>query len=125
MSKPRLPDDEHLLATARDVALRFAAYGQYGGQRRKALAALNRRAPGFAPEGVEAALDAFVRMHQIARQAVPRHVRDRPDKGSRYAEFEDIDFDGCLGELDRIHPGWAMKQKGAIVSWCILYDYLM
>ena len=43
---------------------------------------------------------------------------------SRFAEFEDIDFDACLAELEAIEPGVATEQKRAILTWVIYWHYL-
>jgi len=119
-----LPDDERFQDACRDVALRYAMYRNYHGDRTRAMRALTRRTPGFTRTEREAALDLFCEAYRIARDAVPRHVLDRPDKTSRYAEADDIDFEALLAEVDQVRPGWAMKQKKIVASWAILYCYL-
>jgi len=53
------------------------------------------------------------------------HVLERPNKRSRFAEFEDIDYEACLSEMEQLRPGYAHREKAIILSWSILYYYLM
>lgn len=120
------PDDQHLLDTATKVARRYFCYGGYG-SRRGALAALRRRAPGFEPAQYEAALDLLVQVYEVAKTAIANNITaDGRAKGaSDYADFVDIDFDAALAQLDTVSPGFAVAQKKQVLSWAILYWYLM
>ena len=115
--------DPVLLDVACDVAIRLKGHGDYKG-RSGALKALARRAPGFTEEVYRAALDLLCGAYDRAVEAIRTHRRERPGKTSRFAEFEDIDFDACLVELEAIEPGVATEQKRAILTWVIYWHDL-
>lgn len=118
-----IPSDPKLLDIACDVAIRFRAFRSYGDQK-GALKALRRRAPGHTPDEYRSALEFLLAVYARAVAAIVRHPAHRPDKTSRFAEPEDIDFDACLAELDEIEPGLARREKGWILNWCIFWHYL-
>ena len=118
-----LPTEAALLEAACDVVIRLKGHGSYRGEA-GALRALARRVPGFAQEEYRAAFDFLCRVYDRAVEAIRRHPAERPGKTSRFAEFEDIDFDACLGELEEIQPGVATKQKREILTWVIYWHYL-
>ena len=118
-----LSDDPNLLAVACDVVIRFKGHGCYEGVP-GALRALARRAPGFTEEDRRTALEMLCRAYDRAVEAIQRHRAERPGKVSRFAEFEDIDFDACLAELEAIGPGVATEQKRTILTWVIFWHYL-
>jgi hypothetical protein len=115
---------ERLLDSAQEVAYRFRAYDGYGQRRATALRALARRAPGSSAGDREWAFDLFCRVHDVAVAAVREHPRPRRTARSRYAEFEDIDFEGCLARVDTIAPGSALPQKRGMLTMVIYWYYL-
>jgi hypothetical protein len=118
-----IPTDPTLLDIACDVAIRFRGHDSYGNEK-GALKALRRRAPGFAPDEYRAAFEFFVAVYDRAVAAIARHPAHRPEKASRFVEFEDVDYAACLGELDEIGPGLAAREKSWILNWCIFWHYL-
>ncbi len=112
-----------LFEVACDVAIRLKGHGSYGGAD-GALKALARRAPGITEEERRAALDLMCRLYDRAVEAIDIHRAGRPGDRSRHAEFEDIEFDACLEELEAIRPGVATGQKRAILNWVIYWHYL-
>ncbi len=121
---PLSDDPDHLLDVACDVAIRFKGDGSYEGVP-GALKALARRAPDATEEDRRAALEMLCRAYDWAVEAIQGHRVERPGKRSRFAEFEDIDFDACLAELEAIGPGLAGEQKRYILTWVIYWHYQM
>ncbi len=118
-----VPPDPKLLDTACDVTIRFRGHRSYGGEA-GAIRALRRRAPGPTPEEYRSAFEFLLTVYDRAVEAIPSHPAHRPEKGTDLAEFEDIDFAACLGELDEIEPGLATREKRWILNWCIFWCYL-
>lgn len=118
-----IPTEPEFLEIASDVTSRFKAHGAYGDKKR-AIKALRRRAPGFTPEEYEAVFDFLCNVYDRAVAAIPNHPAERPEKTSEFAEFADIDYAACLNELNAIEPGLAIKEKHGILNWCIYWHYL-
>jgi hypothetical protein len=118
-----LSDDPDHLDVACDVVIRLKGHGSYKGHP-GALKALARRAPGSTEEDRRTLLDLLCRVYDRAVEAIQRHRAERPGKVRRFAEFEDIDFNACLAELEAIEPGVATEQKRAILTWVIYWHYL-
>jgi len=108
-------EDDTLLKVATDVAIRLKAHGQYKGEIRLAVKALQRRAPGFTEDKYENALDFLCRLYDEAVEAIARHPAKRVKQG-RYAEFKDIDFEACMADLDIVEPGYALGAKREILG---------
>lgn len=124
MDAPLSPrHDPKLLEIAGDVVVRFKEHDQYKGEA-GALKAMKRRAPEFSDDDCRAAFDLMSRVLDRAVEAIGRHRVDRPDKKSRFAEPEDIDFDACMQELETIEPGVGTSQKGSLLNWAIFWHYL-
>jgi hypothetical protein len=119
----RTDHDPALLDVACDVAIRLKGHGSYEG-RSGALRALARRAPGHTAEEYRTVLDLLCRAYDRAVEAIREHRVDRPEEAGRLAEFEDIDFDACLAELEAIGPGVAPSERRAILTWVIFWHYL-
>jgi hypothetical protein len=117
-----LSDDPNLLDVACDVVIRFKGHGSYEGVP-GALKALARRAPDATEEDRRTALELLCRAYDRAVEAIQIHRAERPGKLSRFAEFEDIDFDACLAELEASEPGVATEQKRYILTWVIYWHY--
>jgi hypothetical protein len=117
------PTDPYLLDTCCDVVVRFKGHGSYGGEQ-AALKALRRRAPGSSQEEYRAAFDVLCKAYDRAVEAIRRHPAERPGGQRPYAEYDDIDFDACMRELEEVEPGAAMKQKRDILNWVIFWHYL-
>jgi hypothetical protein len=115
--------DARLLDIACDVTIRFRAHRSYGSEK-GALKALRRRAPGYTPDEYQAVLQFLCKVYDRAKLAVPRHVLNRPDKTSKFDDFEDIDYAACLRILNRFKPGVALREKRWILNWCIFWYYL-
>jgi hypothetical protein len=115
--------DPDLLDVACDVVIRFKGHGSYKGKS-GALRALARRAPGFSRDEYRAVFDSLCRVYDQAVEAIRRHPAERPEKQGRFAEFEDIDFDACMVELEAIGPGMATKQNREILTWVIFWHHL-
>lgn len=118
-----ITDDPKLLEIAYDVTCRFMAHDTYGSKDR-AIKALRKRAPGFTLGEYDAVFDCLCNVYDRAAAAIPKHLADRPEKTSKFAEFEDVDFVACLSELDEIEPGAAMNEKHRMLNWCIFWLYL-
>ena len=118
-----IPADPTLLDAASDVAVRFRGHDSYGGEA-GAIRALRMRAPGHTFDEYRAAFEFLRAVYDRAEEAIARNRAVRPEKTSRFAEPEDIDFAACMRELDEIEPGVAMKEKGGILNWCIFWHYL-
>ncbi len=117
-----IPDDPHLLGTCCDMVIRCKGHGSYKGDQ-GAIKALARRAPGFESEEYRALFELLCRVYDRAVEAIRRHPAERTGKRSRYAEYEDIDHEACMAELERIEPGVAVSEKRAILSWVIYWHY--
>jgi hypothetical protein len=115
--------DPKLLDVGSDVVIRFKGHGSYKGEA-GALKAMRRRAPGFSDEDCRAAFDMLSQVYDRAVDAIQRHWVHRPEKKSMFSEFEDIDHDACMRELETIEPGVGTRQKQAILNWVIFYWYL-
>ena len=123
MNRPSpIPNDPTLLGIAADVAVRFRGHDSYGDEA-GALRACGG-APGHTPGEYRAAFDFLVEVYDRAVAAIARHPAHRPEKTSRFAEPEDIDFAACMAELDAIEPGLAAGEKARILNWCIFWHYL-
>jgi hypothetical protein len=118
-----IPAAPNLLEAACDVVIRLKGHGSYNGQP-GALRALAKRAPGSSQAEFRAVFDLLCRVYDLAAEAIQRHPAERPEKQGRFAEFEDIDFDACMVELEAIEPGVATKQKREILTWVIYWHYL-
>jgi hypothetical protein len=116
-------DDPKLLDVGSDVVVRFKGHGSYKGEA-GALKAMRRRAPGFSDEEYRAAFDMLSQVYDRAVDAIRRHWVHRPEKKSRFSEFEDIDHDACMRELETIEPGVAIREKWQILNWVIFWHYL-
>jgi hypothetical protein len=119
----RIPTDPQLLVIACDVTIRFRGHGSYGDERGD-LKALRRRAPGHTPDEYRTVFEFLLTVYDRAVAAIPRRLAHRPEKTSKFAEIEDIDFDACMAELNEIEPGLASREKGWILNWCIFWHYL-
>jgi len=117
------PTDPDLLEVCCDVVIRFKGHGSYKGVT-GALKALTRRASGFSHEEYQAVFDLLSGVYDRAVEAIQKHPAKRPAKRSQFAEFEDIDFDACMTELETIEPGVATKEKKALLQWVIFWHYL-
>src|SRR4051794_37504518 len=120
MPIPAAPD---LLEAACDVVIWLKGHGSYNGQP-GALRALAKRAPGSSQDEYRAVFDLLCRVYDLAAEAIQRHPAERPEMEGRFAEFEDIDFDACMVELEAIEPGVVTKQKREILTWVIFWNYL-
>jgi hypothetical protein len=118
------PDDPRLLDVGCDVVVRFKGSGSYKGEA-GAIKAMRRRAPGFSDDEYRAVFEMFCQVHDLAVEAIQRHPAERPEKKRRVCEFEDIDYAACMGELETIEPGVAVREKGSMLNWVILVYYLM
>jgi hypothetical protein len=119
-----IPTDPKLLDIACDVTIRFRGHRSYGDEK-GAIRALRRRAPGHTPDEYRAVFELLGRVYDRAVEAIPMHRAQRPEKLTKFAPFEDIDYAACMKELDEIEPGVALKEKQWILNWCIFWYYLM
>src|SRR4051794_20770875 len=115
--------DPNLLDVGCDVVVRFKGHGSYKGEP-GAVRALAKRGPGSTQDESRAVFDLLCRVYDLAAEAIQRHPAERPEKQGQFAEFEDIDFDACMVELEAIEPGVATKQKREILTWVIFWNYL-
>jgi hypothetical protein len=118
-----IPADPNLLDVACDVVIRLKGHGSYKGEP-GALRALAKRAPGFSRDEYLAVFDSLCQVYDRAVDAIRQHPAERPEKEGQFAEFEDIDCDVCMGDLEAIEPGVATKQKQEILIWVIFWHYL-
>lgn len=119
----KLPSDPKLLDIACDVTIRFKGHDSYG-SRQKAIAALRRRAPGYHADEYATVLEFLCEIYDLAVEIIPRHVQSRPEKMSRVAEFDDIDYAACYRKLNTLQPGQATAEKKWILNWTIYWSYL-
>ena len=105
-----------------DVVIRFRGHDAYQG-RAGALRAFRRRAPGFDTGDYETAFDRYCAVYDLAVKAITMFPSDH-ESGSRYAQFEDIDFGRCLAHMDQVLPGQGTDIKVQILHWVIFWHYL-
>jgi len=118
-----IPTDPKLLDIACDVTIQFRGHGSYGDEKR-ALRTLRKRCPGHSSVEYLVVFEFFFRVYDQAVTAIPRHPAHRPEKTTKFAEAEDIDFAACMKELDELEPGLAMQEKSWILNWCLFWHYL-
>jgi hypothetical protein len=75
-------------------------------------------------EEYRAAFSLLNRVYDQAVLAVSNHRRWPTQPPKRFAEFEDIDMQACLADLERIAPNRAQRQKKTILHWVIYWHYL-
>ena len=117
-----IPNDPRLLDIACHVTIRFRGTAATV-VRRERSRRLGRRAPGYTPGEYLAVFAFFLAVYDRAVEVIPRHLAHRPDKATNLAEFEDIDFDACMANLNEIEPGLAAREKGWILNWCIFWHH--
>jgi hypothetical protein len=118
-----IPTDPKLLDIACDVKISFRGHRSYGYEN-GAIRALRRRAPGHTPDEYGAVFEFLLTVYDRAKKAIPMHPAQRPEKTTKFVDFEDIDYAACMKELDEIEPGVAPKEKQWILNWCIFWYYL-
>ena len=96
----------------------------YGSDEAKELLRISKKHPGFSRPQYLALINYFVELMKIAKEVVPRHIVHRPNKRSKYAEFEDVDARACFRDINSLAPGFACDIKHMIVSFSIFYWYL-
>ncbi len=121
--RPSASMDERLLDVCVDVVIRFKAHDRYRSEA-GAVRALKRRAPGYTDEEYQAAFSLLNWVYDQAVLAVSSHRRGPTQPPKRFAEFEDIDVQACLANLERIAPNRAQRQKKTILHWVIYWHYL-
>ena len=117
-----LPEEELFTDVCSDVVIRFKGHGAYKG-RAGALRAFKRRAPEYDHHIYEAAFDKFCHVYDTAVKAIEMFPSNR-EKKSRYAEFEDINYEKCLDYLEQEFPGYGKDIKSHILNWVIFWHYL-
>jgi len=118
----RLPQNDTFQDVCSDVVVRFKGHGSYKG-RSGALRAFKKRAPNFEPNEYEIAFDRFCAVYDLAVSAIQQFPSERESK-SKYAKFEDIDFEKCLCYIDHVLPGYGATMKKQILGWVIFWHYL-
>lgn len=80
--------DSELMDTAGDVVIRFCEHDMYGSEK-KAIAALRRRAPGYAPAVYEIVFNAMVRLLKTTIEvARPTQLANISPVSEDYDELE-------------------------------------
>lgn len=123
MSNIQPPNDEKFRDALSDVVWRFEAYDQYGHDPKKAVKALSKRAPGYAPgfyhEMFELDLKILVTTIEAVK-AAPKH--HKPE--NKYSEFSDVDADFVMDKLRATFPDQAddflKRHVGMVIYWYYL-----
>jgi len=112
---------DDLLDAAADVAGNLRAYGSYGASPRKALAALERRRPGFSPLEYQKALDAAIAAFETALSVVNEYLSARRAPGGARSDL----VKACALTLAERRPGFPRATYEWLVSWIYLYFHEM
>ena len=115
--------DEKFMEVLSDVVWRFQAYDQYGRDRKRALKALAKRAPGYKPvfysEMFELDLKILVTTIEAVKDA-PKH----PKPENKYSEFSDVDSGFVMDKLRVTFPDQAddflKRHIGMVIYWYYL-----
>lgn len=118
----KLPDEEIFQEVCSDVIVRFKGHNAYKG-RDGALKAFRRRAPDYDSSIYETAFDNFCDIYDLAVVAIELFPAERETK-SKYAEFEDINYEKCMEYIEQVLPGYGESIKTQILNWVIFWHYL-
>ena len=115
--------DEKFMEVLSDVVWRFQAYDQYGRDPKRALKALSKRAPGYAPEFYREMFELDFKILVTTIEAVknaPKH--HKPE--NKYSEFSDVDLDFVMDKLRTTFPNQAddflKRHVGMVIYWYYL-----
>jgi hypothetical protein len=123
--EPIIPPGDRFLEVALDVARRRRDFESYGSEN-KALRALRRRCPNFAPAEYEDALNRAYRLYDVAEELVASHKAalwanlEAPDGQVPYATLYDD-----LVEQARIRcPGFHAHSYSSTLGWIWFWHHL-
>lgn len=116
-------NDEKFLDALSDVVWRFEAHDQYGKNPKKAIKALSKRVPGYAPEFYREMFELDLRLLVTTIEAVknaPKH--HKPE--NKYSEFSDVDSDFVMNALRSAFPeqtdDFLKQHVGMVIYWYYL-----
>ena len=119
----QIANDEKFFDALSDVVWRFEAYSQYGKTAKKAIKALSKRAPGYAPEFYREMFELDLRLLVTTIEAVkaaPKHHKP----GSKYSEFSNVDSDFVMNKLRSTFPDqpddFLKRHVGMVIYWYYL-----
>ena len=115
--------DEKFRSALSDVVWRFHAYDQYGRDPKKAIKALARRAPGYAPafyrEQFELNLKLLIATVEAVKDAPKRF---KPE--NIYSAYSDVDSEFAMNRLRSTFPGqtdeFLKEHLGMAIYWYYL-----
>lgn len=115
-------DDKFTLALS-DVVWRFHAYDQYGRDPKKAIKALSKRAPGYAPEFYREMFDLDLSVLITTIKAVEDAPKS-PKPGQKYSQYDDVDSQFVINRLHTTFPGqeddFLKHHVGMVIYWYYL-----
>jgi len=119
----KIADEEKFLTALADVTWRFQAYDQYGKKPDKAIKALAKRAPGFAPEFYKEQFELNLRLLVTTVEAVkeaPKHFKLE----NKYSAFSDVDSGFVMNKLRSTFPDqpddFLKQHVGMVIYWYYL-----
>jgi hypothetical protein len=123
MPQSRPLDPEKFQTVLSDVVWRFQVYEQYHKDPKKAVKALSKRAPGYAPEFYREMLELNLRLLIATIEAVneaPKH--HKPE--NKYSEYSDVDSEYVINKLRGTFPGQPDEFLKEHVGMTIYWYYL-
>lgn len=115
-----IPDDA-LLDAASEVALNLRAHDSYRASRRRALAALKRRQPGFDDGRYRSVLDAAIELFDTARRLVDEHHASARRSAAEWGPWPDV----LVEPLAARCPGFPPSTYVSLLNWIDLYYHQM
>ena len=123
MTQTKSFDQEKFITILSDIVWCFHTYDQYGKNRKNAIKALARRAPGYSEEHYGEQFDLDLRL-LIARieavQEAPKFFKPE----NKYSDFSDVDPDYVMDKLHSTFPGqpdeFLKRHLGMIIYWYYL-----
>ena len=121
MSQP-LPDEIFLSAVS-DVVWRFYAYEQYDRDVQKAIEALKKRVPGYAPEfyGEQVVLHLKILLETIT--AVTQALK-RLTPETKNSQYSDVDQELVMNRLRAAFPDQSDELLSGYIDMIIYWYYL-
>jgi hypothetical protein len=106
-----------------DVVWRFQAYDAYGRDPKKAIRALQRRAPGYPADFYQEQFELNLSLLTVTIEAVekaPKHFKPE----HKYSDFSDVDQDYVMNALRSAFPGqtdeFLKDHVGMVIYWYYL-----
>ncbi|MBK9927714.1 MAG: hypothetical protein IPP66_20780 [Anaerolineales bacterium] len=120
--KHPLSDETFSLALS-DVVWQFHVYGKNGGEPKKAIKALTKRAPGYSPDIYKEMFDLSLNVLVATIEAVEKAPKS-PKPGQEFAEFADVDMEYVMSQLHAQFPGQTDTLLKSYVGMTINWFYM-